>query len=585
MGREGVNTMNNNLEQKRRPGEPRILIVGGVAGGASCAARARRLSEKAEVIMFERGPYVSFANCGLPYYVGGVITDEKELLVATPQLFKERFNVEVRTRNEVVSIDRQKREIEVSKGKSREVYRERYDALVLSPGAMPVLPPIPGIDLPGILSLRTIPDSRRIIEQIEVRKAKRAVVVGGGFIGLEMTENLVRRGLSVTIAEMLPQVMPPLDPEMAVPVQEHLIARGVSLCLNDAVAGFEQGPRQNEITVITKSGARHVCDMVLLAIGVRPEIKLAKEAGLEIGQLGGIRVDEHMRTSDERIWAVGDAVEVRDFISGEWVLLPLAGPANRQGRIAADVILGREARFRGVQATMVCRVFDITIAGTGMSEKALNRSRPGGRESQYEKVYLHPGHHVPYYPGAKPISMKLVFSTEDGRILGAQAVGEEGVEKRMDVIAMAIQKGATVFDLEEAELCYAPQFGGAKDPVNLAGMIAANTLRGDAPVAHWPDAESPQPYVLDVRDPEEFALGHAEGATNIPLNSLRDRMSRLPHDREILVYCRVGQRSYYASRVLRLNGFLARNISGGITNYHAETGKPAPEKPAEKSGS
>ena len=577
--------MNNNLEQKRRPGEPHILIVGGVAGGASCAARARRLSEKAEIIVFERGPYVSFANCGLPYYVGGVITDEKELLVSTPQLFKERFNVEVRTRSEVVSIDRQKCEIEVRKGKSHEVYRERYDALVLSPGAMPVRPPIPGIDMPGIFSLRTIPDSRRIIEQIAGRKAKRAVVVGGGFIGLEMTENLVRRGLSVTIVEMLPQVMPPLDPEMAVPVQEHLIAKGVSLCLNDAVAGFEQGPGENEITVITKSGARHVCDMVLLAIGVRPEIKLAKEAGLEIGQLGGIRVDEHMRTSDERIWAVGDAVEVRDFISGEWVLLPLAGPANRQGRIAADVILGREARFRGVQATMVCRVFDITIAGTGMSEKGLNRSRLGGRDWQYEKVYLHPGHHVQYYPGAKPINMKLLFSAGDGKILGAQAVGEEGVEKRMDVIAMAIQKGATVFDLEEAELCYAPQFGGAKDPVNLAGMIAANALRGDSPVAHWEDAESPQSYVLDVRDPEEFAVGHAEGATNIPLPLLRKRMGELPQDKEILTYCLVGQRSYYASRALRLNGFPARNISGGITNYHAETGKPAPEKPAEKSGS
>jgi NADPH-dependent 2,4-dienoyl-CoA reductase/sulfur reductase-like enzyme/rhodanese-related sulfurtransferase len=577
--------MCNNLEQKRRPGEPRILIVGGVAGGASCAARARRLSEKAEIIIFERGSYVSFANCGLPYYVGGVITDEKELLVATPQLFKERFNVQVRTRSEVLSIDREKREIEVRKGKSGEVYRERYDALVLSPGAMPVRPPIPGIELPGIFSLRTIPDSRQIMEQIGKKKARRAVVVGGGFIGLEMTENLVRRGLSVTIVEMLPQVMPPLDPEMAVPVQEHLIAKGVSLCLNDAVAGFEQGPGQNEITVITHSGARHVCDMVLLAIGVRPETKLAKDAGLEIGQLGGIRVDDRMRTSDERIWAVGDAVEVRDFISGEWILVPLAGPANRQGRIAADVILGREARFRGVQATMVCRVFDVTIAGTGMSEKGLNRSKLHSREWHYEKVYLHPGHHVQYYPGAKPINMKLIFSTGDGKILGAQAVGEEGVEKRIDVIAMAIQKGATVFDLEEAELCYAPQFGGAKDPVNLAGMIAANTLRGDAPVAHWPDAESSQPYVLDVRDPEEFALGHAEGATNIPLPSLRKRMGEVPQNKEILVYCAVGQRSYYASRALRLNGFPVKNISGGFTNYHAETGKPAPEKPEDKPGS
>ena len=571
--------MENNLEAKRRSGEPRILIVGGVAGGASCAARARRVSEKAEIIIFERGPYVSFANCGLPYYVGDVITDEKELLIATPELFKERFNIEVRVRSEVLSIDREKREIEVRNGQTDEVYREKYDALVLAPGAAPVRPPIPGIGLPGIFSLRTIPDSRQIREQIAGRKAKRVVVVGGGFIGLETTENLVGRGLSVTIIEMLPQVMPPIDPEMAVPIQEHLTANGVSLCLGDAVAGFEQGPGENTISVITRSGARHICDMVLLAIGVRPEVTLAKEAGLEIGALGGIRVNDQMRTSDERIWAVGDAVEVKDFISGEWNLLALAGVANRQGRIAADVILGREARFRGVQGTMVCKVFDITVAATGMNEKTLNRRKPGGLEEHCEKIYLHPGHHVGYYPGAKPITIKLIFSTKDGRILGAQAVGEEGVERRIDVIAMAIQKGATVFDLEEAELCYAPQFGAAKDPVNIAGMIAANALRGDAPVAHWADVTSSQSYVLDVREPREFDHGHVEGASNIPLHSLRGRMSELPRDREILVYCAVGQRSYYASRALRLNGFSAKNISGGMKTHYAVSGQPASEKP------
>jgi len=317
--------------------------------------------------------------------------------------------------------------------------------------------------------------------------------------------------------------------------------------------------------------------MVLLAIGVRPETTLAKEAGLEIGQLGGIRVDDQMHTSDERIWAVGDAVEARNFVGGEWSLVPLAGAANRQGRIAADVILGREARFRGIQGTMVCQVFDVTVAATGMSERSLNRGKARGREGHYEKIYLHPGHHVGYYPGAKPITMKLIFSTEDGKILGAQAVGQEGVEKRIDVIAMAIQKGATVFDLEEAELCYAPQFGAAKDPVNVAGMIAANALRGDAPVAHWTDVPSPLAYVLDVREPQEFALGHVEGARNIPLQLLRGKMSELPRDKEILVYCAVGQRSYYASRALRLNGFLAKNISGGIRTYRAESGGPASE--------
>ena len=579
MVKEGADTMENNLEEKRQPGKPRILIVGGVAGGASCAARARRMSEKAEIIILERGPYVSFANCGLPYYVGDVITDERDLLIATPQLFRERFNIEVRLRSEVRSIDREKHEIEVRNGQTGEVYRESYDALVLATGAAPVRPPIPGIDLTGIFSLRTIPDSRQIREQIAERKAKRAVVVGGGFIGLETTENLVRRGLSVTIVEMLAQVMPPVDPEMAVPIQEDLTANGVSLCLGDGVAGFEQDPEGNTISVITRSGGRYSCDMVLLAIGVRPEITLARGAGLEIGQLGGIRVDDQMHTSDECIWAVGDAVEVRNFVSGDWSLFPLAGVANRQGRIAADVILGRETRFRGVQGTIVCKAFDITVAATGMSEKSLNRGKVHGQEVPYEKIYLHPGHHVGYYPGAKPITMKLIFSTEDGKILGAQAVGEEGVEKRIDVVAAAIQKGATVFDLEEAELCYAPQFGAAKDPVNIAGMIAANALRGDAPVAHWADVRSSQPYVLDVREPQEFALGHIEGAHNIPLHLLRGKMSELPRDREILVYCAVGQRSYYASRALRLNGFSAKNISGGITNYRAESGNPPSEEP------
>jgi len=571
--------MDNKLEEKRQPGKPRILIVGGVAGGASCAARARRMSEKAEIIIFERGPYVSFANCGLPYYVGDVITDEKDLLIATPELFKKRFNIEVRLRSEVRSIDREKREIEVRNGETGKVYREKYDALVLATGAAPVRPPIPGIDLPGIFSLRTIPDSRQIREQIADRKAKRAVVVGGGFIGLETTENLVRRGVSVTIVEMLPQVMPPVDPEMAVPIQEHLTANGVSLCLGDGVAGFEQDPKGNTLSVVTKSGGRYVCDMVLLAIGVRPETALARETGLDIGQLGGIRVDDQMHTSDQRIWAVGDAVEVRNFVNGDWSLFPLAGVANRQGRIAADVILDRKATFRDVQGTIVCKVFNVTVAATGMSEKSLDRRKLNGREEHYEKIYLHPGHHVGYYPGAKPITMKLIFATEDGKILGAQAVGEEGVEKRIDVIAMAIQKGATVFDLEEAELCYAPQFGAAKDPVNIAGMIAANALRGDAPVAHWADVSSPQAYVLDVREPQEFRLGHIKGAYNIPLHSLRDRVSEMPRDREILVYCAVGQRSYYASRALRLNGFSAKNISGGITNYPAESGGPPSEKP------
>ena len=557
-------------EAKRRTGKPRILVVGGVAGGASCAARARRLSEDAEILVFERGPYVSFANCGLPYFVGDVITDERSLLVATPELFKSRFNIEVRLRSEVRAVDRAGQEIEVRNLATGETCRERYDALVLAPGSAPIRPPLPGIDLPGIFTLRTIPDSRQMKQWITERKVGRAVVVGGGFIGLETTENLVRRGISVTIVEMLPQVMPPIDPEMAMPIQDHLAANGVTLHLADGVAGFAQNPDGHTIAVNTRSGASTTCDMVLLAIGVRPETVLAKEAGLETGQLGGIRVNDQMRTVDEHIWAVGDAVEVRDFVTGDWSLIPLAGPANRQGRIAADAILGRDSRFRGVQGTAVCRVFDMTIAATGVSEKTLRRRGSSGQPLPYEKVYLHPGHHANYYPGARPITMKLIFSPRDGRVLGAQAVGEEGVEKRIDAIAMAIQRGSTVFDLEQAELCYAPQFGTAKDPVNVAGMIAANVVRGDAPVAHWKDVFGSNAFLLDVREPGEFKMGHPEGAVNIPLNSLRPRMNELPRDREILVYCAVGQRAYYATRALRLHGFAARNISGGMKSYSAQ---------------
>jgi NADPH-dependent 2,4-dienoyl-CoA reductase/sulfur reductase-like enzyme/rhodanese-related sulfurtransferase len=564
-----VKVLTHDKVSKELTGKKRILIVGGVAGGASCAARARRLSEEAEIIVFERGPYVSFANCGLPYYVGNIIADEQNLVIATPELFKTRFNIEVRVESEVRTIDRSENAIEVKNLRTGETCRERYDALVLAPGSSPVRPPLPGIDLPGIYTLRTIPDSRQIRAWITERNAKRAIVVGGGFIGLEMTENLANRGISVTIVEMLPQVMPALDMEMAVPIHDHLVDHGVSLRLGDAVTKFER-QADGSIAATTQSGDVHAADLVILAIGVRPETTLAREAGLEIGSLGGIRVDHCMRTSDDRVWAVGDAVEVRDFITGEWALVPLAGPANRQGRLAADNILGREVRFRGVQATAVCRVFDVTIASTGVSEKTLKRWGANSRVGPHEKIYLHPGHRAGYYPDAKPIAIKLIFSTTDGRILGAQAVGAEGAERRIDVIAMAIQRGSTVFDLEEAELCYAPQFGTAKDPVNIAGMIAANALREDAPVAHWEDVVGQtQSTILDVRDPDEFDEQRIERAVNIPLGELRSRMWELPPDNEIVAYCAVGQRSYYASRALRLNGFNARNLSGGIRTFDA----------------
>lgn len=544
----------------------RILIVGGVAGGASCAARARRLSETAEIIMFDRGDYVSFANCGLPYYVGNVIKKEESLLMATPELFRRRFEIEVRLQTDVLTIDRENNRIQVKDLGSGETYHESYDALVLSPGASPIKPQMPGIDLPGIFSLRTIPDSRHIKAWITRNQAKHAVVVGGGYIGLEMTENLLKLGLAVTIVEMQPQVMPLLDPEMAAPVQGELVKHKVVLRLNETVVGFS-GNGDHSITVKLNSGLTEVTDLVILSIGVRPEIQLARDAGLKIGQRGGIRVDEHMRTSDEKIWAVGDAVEVKDVITGQMGVIPLAGPANRQGRIAADVIMGRDAKFRGVQGTSVVGIIDLVAAFTGPSEKTLRQAGLWDEPARYEKIYLHPADHAGYYPGSTPISLKLIFDKNDGRIISAQAVGREGVEKRIDVISMAIQQNATVFDLEEAELCYAPQFGSAKDPVNLAGMIAANVLRGDAHIAHWSELDKDRIFLLDVRDPSEYKKGCVEGAVNIPLNDLRPRMAEIPKDQPVWSYCLVGQRSYYAARALSQYGYEIKSLSGGYITY------------------
>ena len=539
----------------------RVLIVGGVAGGASCAARLRRLCESCEIVLFDRGPYVSFANCGLPYYVGDVIEDESRLLVATPDLFRDRFAIDVRVESDVTVIDTARREIEVKDGRSGRTYREPYDALVLSTGAAPVRPPLPGIDLPGVFALRTIPDSRKIRDWIQSHRARGALIVGAGFIGLELAENLARRGLAVTVLEKAAQVLPPLDPEMAAPLEAHLRDNGVRLELGDGVAAFAQA--DDGLRVTTTGGVSHDADIVLLAIGVRPETALARAAGLAIGDLGGVRVDDLMRTSDPHVWALGDMVEVRDAVTGGWSLIPLAGPANRQGRVAAEAILGRPRPFRGVQGTAICGVFGWAAALTGASEKTLQR---GGR-TDYECVYLHPGHHVGYYPGAQPIYLKILFAKGDGRVLGAQAVGAEGVDKRIDAIAIAIQQNATVYDLEEAELCYAPQFGAAKDPVNLAGMIASNILRGDVVQAHWASVGTPDAFILDVRDPKECEAGQVPGATNIPLPQLRKRTAELPRDREIWVYCAAGQRSYYAYRFLVQQGFRVRNLPGGYKTY------------------
>jgi len=541
----------------------RILIVGGVAGGASCAARARRLSESAEISMFDRGPYVSFANCGLPYYVGNVIKKEENLLIATPELFRKRFNIDVRLRSEVVVIDRIKRCITIKELESSETRIEPYDALVLSPGARPIRPDLTGIDLPGIFSLRTIPDSRQIRQWIDQYQACRALVVGGGYIGMEMTDNLLKRGLKVTVVEKQSQVMPIVDPEMIADVHAALIKAGVSLFLNDSVVSFEKSVGHT-LGVTLASGQQIETDMVILCIGVRPEVKLAIDAGLAVGDYGGIRVDPQMRTSDPHIWAVGDAVEVHDVVTQTKGVIPLAGPANRQGRIAADVILGRQRSFRGVQGTSVVGILDLVVAFTGPSEKLLKRL---GQWDDLEKVYLYPGHTAGYYPGANPINMKLIFNKRDGSVVSAQALGKSGVEKRIDVISMAIQSEATIFDLEEAELCYAPQFGSAKDPVNIAGMIAANVMRGDITLAHWEDIHDTDALILDVRTPDEFKRDHVEGALNIQLDEIRTRMNELPKKREIWTYCYVGQRSYYATRALVQYGFDVKNISGGFKTF------------------
>ena len=552
----------------------KIIIVGGVAGGASCAARLRRLDEKAEILMVERGPYVSYANCGLPYHVGGSIEQEASLLVATEQTFRETFAIDCRTRCEVVGISSAQKTVELKNHVTGEVTTETYDKLVLSPGAAPIHPPLPGIDLPGIFSVRTVPDARSIREWLAqgtidqsgmhsysgyqtVLPAKRAVVVGGGFIGLEMVENLAHRGLEVTLVERLNQVMPPLDSEMARLVERYMVRHGVQLELNDGVAGFEQSA-DGALEVLTASGKRLPADIVILAIGVRPETALAKMAGIEIGQLGGIRVDEQMRTSDPDIFAVGDAVEVRDFVTGQWSLVALAGPANRQGRIAADVIAGRDSRFRGTQGTSICQIFEGVIASTGANEKVLTQLG----ETDFEKIYLYPNSHAGYYPGAKYIAMKVLFRKSDGRLLGAQMLGEDGVPKRIDSFAMAIQAGFTIYDLEESELCYAPPFGSAKDPVNFAGMVAADVLRDDMPLCHWNAVDSG--FILDVRQPTELAVENVPGVVNIPLPELRARLGELPRDREILVVCRSGQRAYYATRILLQNGFKSRNVAGGM---------------------
>jgi NADPH-dependent 2,4-dienoyl-CoA reductase/sulfur reductase-like enzyme/rhodanese-related sulfurtransferase len=542
----------------------KVLIVGGVAGGASAAARARRLNEDAEIIIFERGEYISFANCGLPYHIGEIIKDREKLLVQTPEAMRKRFNIDVRIKSEVVSIDKKKKQVTVCDLAEGTEYNESYDVLVLSPGASPFVPPTEGGDSKRIFTLRNIPDMDAIKAVVDNDKPGRAVVIGGGFIGLEMAEVLAARGVKVSIVELAPQVFAPVDPEMATPIHQELLLKGVDLQLNTSVEKFvEQG---DKIMAHLKNGKVIESSLVIMAIGVKPETALAKAAGLAIGERGGISVDGYMRTSDPNIYAVGDAVEVTDFVGGHKTLVPLAGPANRQGRIAADNIFGKKSTYKNTQGTAVCKIFDITAGATGMNERMLERAG-----AAFEKIYVHSSSNAGYYPGAAPMAFKLLFNPDNGKVLGAQIVGTKGVDKRIDVIAVAIRAGLTVHQLGDLELSYAPPYGSAKDPVNYAGFVASNIMDGLAAICHTEDIEkiNDNQQLLDVRTEGEFKNGAIEGAVNIPVDELRSRLGEIPKDKEIMIYCQVGLRGYIACRILNQKGFKCRNLTGGYKTYKA----------------
>jgi CoA-disulfide reductase len=543
----------------------KIIIVGGVAGGASAAARLRRLDESAEIILIEKGEHISFANCGLPYYIGEVIKEKDKLLVQTPEKMKERFGIDVRVKNEVTKINPDSKTVEILNIAENKVYTESYDKLILSPGAEPVRPKLPGIDSSKIFTLRNIPDTYRIKDYVDTRKPKRAVIVGAGFIGLEVAENLHMQGVKVTVVELSDHVIGPLDYEMAAIVHNHLKVKQVELYLKDAVEAFEDDGAN--ITVKLSSGKMLKSDMVIMGIGVRPETKLAVDAGLQIGKTGGIFVDEYMQTSNSDIYAVGDAVEVKDFISGSQALIPLAGPANKQGRIAANNICGFAEKFEGTQGTSIVKLFDLTVSVTGSNERILKRNN-----IEYEKSFTHSASHASYYPGAIPMTIKLLFAKDSGKVLGAQIVGYDGVDKRIDVIATAIRAGMSVFDLEKLELAYAPPYSSAKDPVNIAGFTAANIIKKDSVIFHWDEVSkisSDTGVLVDVRETPEFELGTIPGSVNIPLDNLRERLGELPKDKTIYLFCQVGLRGYLAARILMQKGFKdVRNLSGGFKTYH-----------------
>ena len=540
----------------------KVIIIGGVAGGASTAARLRRMDESLEIVLFEKGEYISFANCGLPYYIGETIKERSQLILQTVEGMSAKFNLDIRNLTEVIAINKENKIVTATNLRTGTTYEEAYDVLVLSPGAVPMKPPIEGIDTcHNLFTLRNIPDTDEIKHYIDEKKPKTAVVIGGGFIGLEMAENLHDLGIAVTLIEAGHQVMAPLDMEMASLIHSHIMDKGIHLILEDGVKAFENSGKR----IVLQSGKQIETDFILLSIGVRPASELAIKAGLEVNARGAIRVNDYLQTSDESIYALGDAIAVKDFVTQEETMIPLAWPANRQGRIVANNICGRQEKYKGTLGSSVAKVFDYTVATTGSNEKTLKRLN-----KNYKVVHIHPSAHAGYYPGAFPIAYKLLFDPETGKILGAQGVGIEGVEKRIDILATAIKGGLTIYDLQDVEVCYAPPYNSAKDPVNMLGYYAANICEGLVEVAQWYEVEDDQDKViLDVREPFELATGKVEGAINIPLGQLRDRLHDLDHHKTYYVMCQVGQRGYIANRILKAHGYQCKNIDGGFKTYDA----------------
>ena len=543
----------------------KYLIIGGVAGGATVAARLRRLDEKAEIILFERGKYVSYANCGLPYYIGGVIEEREKLFVQTVKGFTDRFRIDIRTEQEVTAIDRKAKNVTVHNLASDRTYTETYDKLVLSPGAEPLRPRIEGVENSRILTLRNVPDTDTIKQHIHKNNVKKAVLVGGGFIGLEMAENLYMAGAEVFIVEMADQVMAPVDYSMAAIVHQHLLSKGIHLMLGNGVTRFED--RDEELCVSLSDGKQLVADMALLSIGIRPENQLAKSAGLQLGERGGIVVNDYMQTSDPDIYALGDAAEIKNLVTGKPVMIPLAGPANKQGRIVANnIVFGNKSVYRGAMGTSIAKVFDLTVAAVGMNAKQLKKAN-----IPYMESYTHGASHAGYYPGGAMLSVKILFEPDNGRLLGAQVVGQKGVDKRIEMLAQTIQRAGTVYDLAELEHAYAPPYASAKDPVNMAGFVAENILQGLCRIITWREVSSLGEHVLkiDVRTPKEYQAGTIPGFVNIPLDELRNHLDELPKERPIVVTCAVGLRGYLASRILLQHGFTdVRNLSGGYRTWN-----------------